>query len=546
MQNSNADKKPEAKENKITRLALQKIAALADGNGVGVNDVTLVAAEEDWFEFPAELHVRLKPDIAERRVNGKAGDGRHMASNREELNRMIDNAGHDVLSNKDTVRTLLEKIDRSPGGGWGQDDVKYPLGDLKREFYLTEQCGSCKGAARMNCRACSGQGALACPQCFSQGRIRCVPCGGDGRIQQGNNPQAPCNFCAATGFVVCNRCAGKKTIVCTTCNGARQEGCTACGQTGWQTQITEAHFQALTQFFPDVSKLLPELKESLEKIGISRLAVENHANTQRQKGQEFERENVLILPYRAELPFAIAQFRLKGKNLKAHVCGLRALITKMPPFLDKMLEDGFSALRRAARGDGNPRGLITLSCQYRAIRDILLHCSGRIEKQVARELFEKYKPALSPKFALALTHNAKAALRQTTRLSRYVGLCVGVLLAAGGYHLWFWEGLRADVMKSVSSPQVAILTDFGVYLAGFLLNFYIIRLWAKRALNNALAPARAKAPALPAAGKKEKQGLPDAGTAGIWAIVVTLAVFLILAGLSDPPPFWIRNFLARF
>jgi hypothetical protein len=72
--------------------------------------------------------------------------------------------------------------------------------------------------------------------------------------------------------------------------------------------------------------------------------------------------------------------------------------------------------------------------------------------------------------------------------------------------------------------------DGGIWLAGFIATFFIIKILAARALKRIL----------PDAVKTEKpRGLPPAGDMGLWALPVTGIAWLAAAFFATPHPAWI-------
>ena len=345
----------------------------------------------------------------------------------------------------DWIAASTREIEAHDNHGWGLEDAKVTLPEKSAIYAATEMCPTCCGRQTLTCTQCSGQGTVICTQCQGRGREQCYYCGGRG--ENPHNPTQTCPTCNGTRYAPCRYCQTQGHLPCPTCQGKRGTPCTTCQSSGHLTQEITVTCGAETHFAMKATGLPSGLRRGLDRIGIANIG-KGHADitatppTKEEKETPPKGNRILILNYRAPLPYAEIRMGLGSRKAVVSAVGKRCALVDVPTFLDEPLTPWRDKLHLAAEG----KATLESAIEARAIKDVLsLTIAG---KGNLKEVRKVYPFGLSQEAIKSLLADTDAALKKTTVKTRAiiatlcVALCIGLFykLYATGFLTWMTMG----------------------------------------------------------------------------------------------------------
>ncbi len=524
-------KQPSEEHFFICEKAATWLAAAADGNGLKADQVRLARHDTGVYQLPGFLNVRLKPVVKEGEVRGQMPQG-EVAGSKQDVYQRIEGVAADFIKSPDVQAEVQKAVEDLPGHGWAMTHKSIPLSVTKKTYSHVDKCIKCNGLAQIDCPTCHTQGLVSCTACYGQGTESCRGCAGSGRGQ--NN--APCTQCQGRGQTTCNTCRGQRTVACRQCNQQGRVACTECNQSGYWTHVYAVQFSAEIDFTFDRQHVSVEMQEVVDKLGANTLAAARHAEIFKTPAEPHPKE--LLIPLFAFFPVGKAIFSVEGKEMPAVVAGLNGRVVEMEPFLDATIKPGIVSLSKITKGPLAVQALLTNATKYKILRFVLSSLVQDTKKIAYQGLVRDYPVILSDKYARATIKYAEAALLTLSRTPRHVGLAIGCgfsALLSAGYYLGGLRTLAAQTLQANNLAQHQVGVDVLVWVIGYVVTFFAIRLMAANALRKVVQTD--------AEGKHH--GLPSAGNHGLIALGVTFVIWLALAFLAPEKADWVANILAK-
>jgi hypothetical protein len=454
----------------LAAQALQRLQALAEGNGLAPDAIQLYSTEEK--DYALEGTIVLSPLVETeggRHLGPPRGHERLVLHSFAELHAEVERHKQDLQTNSSWIDEALAQLKEQPGAGWGLDDVKISLPKHSVFLAASEACPACQGNKLLTCPQCHGQGMITCPQCQGKRQELCHVCAGSGRNPA--LPDQPCVACNGLSHTACRFCHGTGHLNCPTCHGHRGTTCSECKGAGVISEEVTMTFGARTKFLLKLGEAPSGLRRGLDRIGIANLA-KGHADIESIAPPPDEEASAPGAPpdedkaktpkpelhYLAHLPYADARMSFAGKKTVVGVFGKRNVLTGVPAFLDTALEKQRDILRQAALGKGH----LDAALDARVMKDALkLQLAG---KSHVNELRRIYPLGLSPQVAEEILKQMRLALHQLTLRARGFVAALGVAVSAiifGGLFLTPLGGQMTQGWK----PLAGLAFNFGVLSA---------------------------------------------------------------------------------
>jgi len=420
----------------IVDRTIQRLRALAEGNGIDPHSIKLIGSDEQSYTLEATMHFTPLCDVENKRYPGPArSKGALVLQDAAALQAEVGRRREEFRQHTDWIAEVKAELQSAPGHGWGLDGAKVMLPKRNAILAASTPCQQCNGTRTITCSQCQGSGSTVCFQCRGDCKELCYNCQGSGQ-----NPQQPtqqCLICRGNRYIVCRQCLGTGQIPCPTCGGKRGTPCPACRGTGQITEEAQLTFGATTRFELKSSALPSGLRRGLDRLGIPNLA-KGHAVidivTPKKEGDDHPQEDGPpprpqppdpSLHYQAQLPFAELRVDFNGKKAVVSIFGKRNMLIDVPPFLDEALNPWRMKLLDAAKGN-LPIGD---ALKVRAMRDALgLELQG---KGNAQELRRLYPAGLTLKTAEEIARGMRLAIKRTTLHVRTAAAVGCAMLGAG-------------------------------------------------------------------------------------------------------------------
>lgn len=522
-------KEPSQEHFFICEKAVAWLGAVADGNGLRADQVRLARHDTGVYQLPGFIQVKLKPVVKEGEQRGQVPQG-DVVGSKQEVYQRIEGLAADFIKAPDIQLEIQKILEPMIGHGWAMPHKSIPLSGTKKTLSHIDKCLKCAGLAQVDCPSCQTRGFVACTGCYGQGTISCQTCMGSGHGQDG-----PCSRCQGRGQIGCTACGGQRNVVCRECNQSGHIGCTECNMSGYWTHIYSVYFSGELEFVFDRQHVSPEMQEVVDKLGVQMLAVEKHAEVFKTPAEPHPKE--ILIPLIAFFPVGKAVFSIEGREMPAVVAGLNGRIVEMESFLDTSIKPGIVALSKITKGPLATGALLTTATKYKILRFVLSGLVQDTKKHVYQGLVKDYPVILSDKYARATIKYAEAALLTLSRTPRHIGLATGCLasgLLSTGY---FLTGLRktAAALGPAATAQPLLIADVLVWVLGYLMAFFAVRLFAASALKKIIPDTAAS----------KSKGLPPAGNHGLAALGITFVIWIALAFLTPEKPDWVLQILTK-
>ena len=423
----------------LAARALARLRKLAVGNGLDSTDVAVIDANEQNFVLTGKMEVSPLCETQSASYPGGIRSKEHrqvaaFAALQEAV------AQHQKTFNEspDWAPATAQELKTDEGQGWGLEDAKVTLPEKSATYAATETCPTCGGRKNLTCTQCAGRGTVICTQCQGQGREQCYYCGGRG--ENPHQPQQTCPTCNGTRYAPCRFCQTRGNLPCPTCQGKRGTPCPSCQSSGVLTQEVTVTCGAETHFTLKAEGLPSGLRRGLDRIGIANLS-KGHADitalppTKEEKELPQKGNRILILNYRAVLPYAEIRMGLGKRKTQIAAIGKRCALVDVPAFLDEPLKPWRDKLHLAAEG----KAPLETALEARALKEILsLTLAGKGNVKEVRKL---YPFGLSPEIIASLLTDTGRALKKTTLNTRTACAVACVAVCLGLFYKLYTTGL---------------------------------------------------------------------------------------------------------
>lgn len=427
-----------------TTKALDRLRAIARGNGMKPEAIIVTRSDEESYRITAELLLQASWDIKPVTEKQAHGERQTPLKNPAELEAL-----HGASPPRGWVEEARRDLDPLPGQGWGLDNKVLTLPQYNSVYALALDCSHCRGHTKALCTPCHGRGQVTCPTCHGAGHLPhsanqpCPTCHGRNQVN--------CEICLGTGYQPCDHCKGK----------------------GKTTSYHQRRFIVTTSFrWTGTGVDLPTpLRRSIDRAGLGRLA-NGHATITREDNEDLPAPSLAghvaqthTLHYSATLPFAEAEFTIDGKRYSACILGHKPAILELKCFLDPVIEEQL---------DKNTLGQLRV---YKEAQQMA--ATGKKFEDLQRQ----YVLGISQPLLRQLWKRAMREIYAATHKQRWITLAAGTLIGCLIIYGWFTYGwrtlplryLRAPHMVDMALPLVLIALIAGA--AGFVQRRQIKKLY---------------------------------------------------------------------
>ncbi|MDX2028119.1 MAG: hypothetical protein SFW62_05740 [Alphaproteobacteria bacterium] len=456
----------------IADQAMERLRALADGNGLMPSAITLTGAREKTYTLEGELNLSPMCETrVEHYVGPPRGKDREIFPSAAALRAEVQRRQQEFKNHPDWIAAAIEELHAHPGEGWGLDGAKITLPAKSAVLAAGTPCPACQGQKMLACNACHGQGSSVCIQCRGQRQEFCPTCNGRGENPQ--NPGQSCVTCNGARYIPCRKCRAMGQITCPTCHGKRGVPCTSCKGAGQMTEEVHLTCGATTHFKMKGEHLPAGLLRGLDRLGIANLH-KGHADIEIVTPKEDEvpapedapAAPEPVLHYRARMPFTEMRVNFGKRKTLIGVFGKRSILMDVPPFLDESLNPWRVKLKEAGRG----RASIDDAIRARAIKDALaLDLQG---KGHAKELRKLYPIGLSPLVAEDIFRDMHKAITRYTRKVRMLVATGCAILTVGFFIACLYTSLPEKLAEGPG--WVEAIFDFAPPLLAMALDWVIL------------------------------------------------------------------------
>ncbi len=483
---------PPPLEQSVKERALKKLQALAKGNGIKPESISVASAGGQTLSFPARTYIRLSTQYTSRTEAGKIEKGEAIgtpAAFEQALKNMTIQTQREAAKR----RVITDLILARPDKGYGARDQVIKFDTMARDFVSHEGCAACSQSGKTTCHKCGGQSFITCQTCHGKQNILCQTCRGAGQVTH-NGKSVTCNRCKGRNRIACPACQGRGQTQCKTCSASGSVSCVKCKATGWLSHIAHVELLGHLHFDYDRQGLPIELTKLLDAFApkyVEKKDVE--ATVLMQEYNENEPPESIPIDYNVRVPHGEITFNMgKKRTISATMLGWNGEIIKAPDFLDDLTKKGQGTLARAAQGEGNVGGQLRDAARYRILREaIILSAAQSTTRKALSHLLLKYPVGMSSDKMLQLLMQAARAMQIITRKPRIAGLVLGMLIFTGFCATYFLN-LRALLPAELSKiPKVdpmlsLILCDVMLIPLGTLTGVIFAQVFAGDALKKTL------------------------------------------------------------
>ena len=521
----------------IVGRALDRIKALADGNGIDPETITLKKFAGEVLYFEARSLFTVKPTVAEKSLPGK--EMGEVCGSAADLRLKITATIEKTTGNPEIVAYLSEVLERRPDKGFMVDALTVKLDRQAKKFVYYNSCTSCTGG-RMLCMACQGAGLHNCVKCRGHRTIVCPMCRGTKVSRQKDGSMGTCRKCNGHGESQCTACRATGKIKCTPCQGSGRVQCQKCNGSGIISEIAFVTFEAMPVFTYDPDFLPPGVPPLVDQLG-PQMALKQHAAIEILKEKEqlyMQREyevtekvrlrDGLVVPYTIRLPWGDIEFAIgAGEDalpLAGKLFGLHPRLIHLPPFLEGPLGPGLDRLTQAANNLGSVRANLAEAIRFRAIGDAVIAAATLPPKKASQTIRGRWALGLRPDVAHKTVQLAEKAVQNLTRKARLFGLGAGLGLTALFFALYLIGPLRVLAAGQGLNSYAMIALDAVLVGAAGYATMLLSQLAGRRALSSLLEK-------ITPPGKAGKI-IPRAGKTGYYAFIGAILVFAAMLAVT--------------
>lgn len=512
---------------KLCQKALERVRAIAKGNGVPTKAIILKEGCADIIYFEARNRFKIENAVSEKNVAGR--ENGEVCSGRGDIQQRIQTAGEALTKNKEIHSYTKQLLEKRPELGFAATDIVIKLDKYNKRFVVHESCSVCRGDGKIECKHCHGKGREICERCHGERFMMCTQCRGT-RMMNTANGQQRCTMCNGEGRIPCRYCHQTGQQQCRNCKATGQIPCNECNRTGWRSRVSTMQVRALAAFEFDEENMpqeLPQIIKDLrgafitEKHGQARII--NDTKREEALGAKTNRQDYII-GYDVWVPWGDITFLIKRKAqdlpLEGKIFGYQAEVLFLPDFLDNFTHKALSTMQEAALGRGNIAEKIHNAARYRVVREAVL-AAARFSPGKGKKFLEtKYPFGFSGGALSKLLQNTDTALKHITKAPRQKGLIFGLVLATALQALYFLSPIREIITAMLPSVPARAALDMAITALCAFIAVTTIKITAKKALHDAIGKI------LPPAVRQKL--MPKAGSAAFYAILGTLGAFLAL------------------
>ncbi len=511
-------------EQAVRDRALKNMRAIARGNGIKPESITIENVTAQTLSFDAHTYIRLTTQFQSRTEPGKSERGEPVGSP-EAFQAMLRNMPIQAQREAAKRRNIIDLVLARPDKGYGARDQVFKVDGLSRDLVSHEACASCNHTGKTTCPKCGGKTFVNCQQCHGRHNILCPKCRGTGQMMQGGK-QTTCTSCRGKCRVQCPSCHGRGDIPCKNCQATGAAPCTKCKGTGWLSHFAKVEMLAHLHFDYDRQGLPIELTKLLDAFAPKYVEKKNlEATLLTPDYEENEPPETVPIFYKMRIPHGEITFNFgPKKTVAATMLGWNAEFTKSSDFLDDLTKRGQGELLKASNGEGDVGANLRSAARYRILREaIILSAGAQPLRKSLSMLLQKYPVGMPSDKVHKFLMQAHTALQIIARKPKIIGLCGGAVAYSAlalGYFAQGRETLAPQLTSLPVAPDLALMgCDALVMIGGIAICVLSSQLTAGHALKAAL-----KGLASPAAIKRI---IPKVGWALPAAVVIAAAITAI-------------------
>ncbi len=408
----------------LTERTLERLRAVALGNGMDPESIQLVDRNEASYSLNASIRLKPKVDVKSKSYAGRPkGKGVISMPTSAALNTEADNIRNGLANSDEWLKGVFKEIHSAPGHCWGLDGALVVIPKATITMAACETCVDCRGNRRLTCHQCLGKKQVVCSHCQGQGRESCYNCFGRG--EDPVNPSQQCPTCRGTRFAICRYCQSSGYLICPTCQGNGGTPCPQCSGTGTITQEITLTCNAEIDFKLSTGVNIPSgVLKAMDRLGTAKIA-KGHADIEMSLPDlAIPGVDKSLIGLVASFPYADIKLRIAERPLTVSAFGKRCVLFGVPPFLDEALKPWREELRQAA-GTGET---LDKSMGVRAIRDALETCLSSASP--LDDFHRLYPVGMSREVIAEIIGNIRKSVQKLTLRTRTITAFALATLAA--------------------------------------------------------------------------------------------------------------------
>lgn len=473
----------------LTDFAVQRLRALAEGNGIDLAKIRANNSEEKDVILTGTMRLVPKGEIRTQQLMGrklKLPAVEKSFTTFTELAAHVQEEQKAFQDNNDWIAEVISDLEKLPGKGWGLEQARIILDNKPdKNFSASETCVRCFGNGSLTCEYCVGRGYLPCHICNERGTENCYNCYGTGQNPQDQN--LPCPTCNGTRLSVCRTCQGRKGIPCGNCHANGTSMCPGCEGGGKIVQLSTLNYGAEASFAPGSGAELPSaLRRAIDRAGGLKTLANGHAIIAYTKpSDEDQKPGMMVLSYTAKLRCADIVMQLGDEPKRIAIFGLKRTMLEVPAFLDRSLDDAIKLLQQASKGKGS----FTQALETRALKEACeLILAG---KGLPDNLRKIYPMGLSKNTITLILQTMRQALARQTMAARLAGFLAAFVLALALGGALYQTPLHQSLIISAGKTMGLVVEIFvplfcaliGYIITGQAALFHLQRVFPKTKLS---------------------------------------------------------------
>jgi hypothetical protein len=515
----------------LTEYGLGRLRALAEGNGIEADKISIVGSEELELNVQAEMLLTL--DVrreTKQYMGGFQGMGKrgtdspvHALQSADQVEPAVREIMGKVGEDDEWIKSAVTQIKAEPGEGWGLEDADVTLEEMAHVFYVTQVCSTCGGLGNSACTTCHGTGLIPCQHCNSLGRELCYECHGSGYYQ--GSTTTYCTVCKGATLAPCRKCQGRQQVGCPQCSGKGKMQCQTCNGQGKSTVEEKAIPTVHCAFTIVASGELPSgFRRAISRGGLAVLTKGHATITSRPVSNENPEK--IFIPYLATLPYSEMRVRLPGHVIRIAVMGHKKAMLDVPAFLDRVVEPKISEVEGSDAVSGFKKAF-----ELRVVRDAFgLMQSGKYD---IRDLRRLYPQGLSVAMLERVQKLLVRLMQQGTARMRLLAGGIYVVVASLCQWLFLASGVR-QMVEGMAGLYAVVGLDLVISLLNLMMGIMTLQ-WASAVQLRKLIGAEA----VGSAAAQRRNGLDVA-----LSTIPVLAYFALIALLPSLPN-WFASILAK-
>ncbi len=401
--------------NPLIAGAIRLVRGIANGNEILAGDIRVLDAHRKDYAITLNMVVTIgwRTNAAVNNGAGHPAGSKHV-SDGPAGSGWLKNSLDALAADVSVAEALANVGSLNPAVWLGKLAEKDRIGSAERKCHYHVGCSNCRKSGEvtcgnvMNARSSAKsytphQCVTSCYHCQQTGKQRC-PCG-DGyenyteyfydpyiKGQNSRRLRRTCRQCNGTArsYSNCPICTGTAVVACSACGGSGKVRCRSCGATGWFTHVIVGWLEARpSKNFEYEKGMSPTAISALKSMSSAERVeqcVTGSAGISHKPGEVH-----VSIP--AKFPEVLLALDIGAAGRQGFgFVGTGNLISQMPAFLDKLLDDRIgNILQSAAAKDwlgamNSAKGAHVTSAALRAIFD------GSAD---AETLTTRYKGAIS-------------------------------------------------------------------------------------------------------------------------------------------------------